>query len=276
MSNNAISEEDYEKFCKFLEEHSGIILGQNKQYLVNSRLAPLVDKNDVKDITELLKIVLDPSQKKLRADVVDVMTTNETLWFRDSYPYEILKEVFIPEFQSLNRPIRIWSSACSSGQEPYSISMIVHEYKKSNPSQLSQGVNVLATDLSPTMLDSARDGKYDSLALARGLSDERKGVFFNDMGDGVFQVKDDLKKMVEFKSQNLQESYSLLGNFDIIFCRNVLIYFSPEAKAEILKKFAGALNDKGYLFLGASESLAGLSDEFEMIRSSYGIYYQKK
>ncbi len=276
MSNNTISPKDYENFCKFLEEHSGIILGDNKQYLVNSRLAPLVDKNDVNDITGLIQLVLDPMQKKLRAEVVDVMTTNETLWFRDNYPYEVFKEIFIPEFKGLNRPIKVWSSACSSGQEPYSIAMVVLEYKKANPSQLSQGVSILATDLSPTMLETSREGKYDSLALARGLSDERKNQFFDDVGQGCFQVKDEVKKMVEFRSQNLQESYSLLGNFDIIFCRNVLIYFSPEAKAEILKKFAAALNDKGYLFLGASESMSGLSDDFEMVRSSHGIYYQKK
>lgn len=276
MSSTSISAEDYKNFCTFLDEHSGIILGDNKQYLVNSRLAPLVDKHDVNGVSELVKKVLDPANKKLRAEVVDVMTTNETLWFRDSYPYELLKETLFPSLQELNRPIKIWSSACSSGQEPYSIAMIALEYQKDAFGALTHGVSVLATDLSPTMLDLSREGKYDSLALARGLSPERKEKFFDDVGEGCFKIKDNVKQLIDFRPQNLQESYSLLGNFDIIFCRNVLIYFSPEAKSEILRKFAAALNEGGYLFLGASESMTGLSDDFEMIRSNLGIYYKKK
>jgi chemotaxis protein methyltransferase CheR len=276
MASTSISPEDYNNFCKFLEEHSGIVLGDNKQYLVNSRLAPLVDKNDVADISGLIHLVMDKTNKQLRADVVDVMTTNETLWFRDNYPYEILKETLLPSMKDINRPIKIWSSACSSGQEPYSIAMIILEYQKQNPGSLSRGVSILATDLSPSMLEHAKEGKYDSLALARGLSDERKKVFFEDLGNGNCRIKEDVRKMVEFKSQNLQESYSLLGNFDTIFCRNVLIYFSPEAKSEILRKFSAALNPGGNLFLGASESMTGLCDDFNMERSSLGIFYQKK
>ena len=153
--------------------------------------------------------------------------------------------------------------------------MSAAEFKQAKPGALSN-VNIVGTDISNTMLDICKNAEYDSLALARGLSPERRRKFFSDSGNGMARVNDDIKRMVNFRHLNLLDSFALMGKFEIIFCRNVLIYFSPEVKAKIIKQFHQALNPKGYLFLGASESMTGLSDDFDMIRCNPGIIYQKK
>ena len=254
-----MQQNEYDQFRSFLEQQCGIVLGENKQYLVKSRLAPLMARFDVGSLSELVSKTLGPHERQLRAAVVDAMTTNETLWFRDQYPFELLQNRLFPEFKDLRRPVKIWSAASSSGQEPYSIAMSVAEFQSKQPNVLKMGAQIIGTDISNTMLDMCKNGEYDALALARGLSAERRKKFFTD-----------------FRHLNLLDSYALMGKFDIIFCRNVLIYFSPEVKAKIIKQFAQALNPKGYLFLGASESMAGLSDEFDMVRCNPGIIYQKK
>lgn len=259
-----------------MEQHSGIVLGDNKQYLVRSRLAPLMGKYNIPTLSDVVKRSMQPVERQLRLDAIDAMTTNETLWFRDRYPFELLTKRILPELSEQNKPIKIWSAACSSGQEPYSIAMGLLEYKQSRPSDLSRGVSVLATDLSPTMLERCKKAEYDSLALARGLSEERKRQFFDAQASGNMKLKQNVRSLVNFRSHNLLESYNMLGKFDVIFCRNVLIYFSQEAKAKILRQFAAALNPNGILFLGASESITGLSDDFDMVRCNPGIYYQKK
>jgi len=273
--NKNLDDKEYQQFRSFLEQQCGIVLGDNKQYLVKSRLAPLMARFEVASLSELVTKTLSPRERQLRAAVVDAMTTNETLWFRDTYPFELLKNKLFPELSELRRPIKIWSAASSSGQEPYSIAMSAAEYKQSKPGGLA-GVNIVGTDISNTMLDICKNAEYDSLALARGLSSERRRKFFTDSDHGMARVNDDIKRMVSFRHLNLLDSYALMGKFEIIFCRNVLIYFSPEVKAKIIKQFHQALNPKGYLFLGASESMTGLSDDFEMIRCNPGIIYQKK
>lgn len=275
MTDKNLSEADYLSFCQFLEQQCGIVLGGNKQYLVKSRLSPLVARFEASSITELVQRTQKPSERQLRAAVVDAMTTNETLWFRDTYPYELLKNKLLPELDQ-GRPIKIWSAASSSGQEPYSIAITINEYKN-QPGTMSRSMfSVLGTDISNTMLDLCKNAEYDSLALSRGLSTERKKQFFEDSGHGMMKVKPEIKRAVNFRHLNLLDSYHLLGKFDIIFCRNVLIYFSAEVKSQIINKFAEQLNPNGYLVLGASESMSGLSDKFDMIRCNPGIIYQKK
>ena len=276
MSNKSLAENEYNQFRLFLEQHSGIVLGENKQYLVRSRLAPLMGKYNLPSLSDVVKHSMKPTERQLRTEVIDAMTTNETLWFRDRYPFELLVDSILPTFSRLGRPVKIWSAACSSGQEPYSLAMSVLEHQQRKPGSLPAGATILATDLSPSMLERCKNAEYDNLALARGLSDERKRQFFDALPSGNMVVKANVKRLVSFRAHNLLESYTLLGKFDIIFCRNVLIYFSPEAKRKILRQFAAALNPNGILFLGASESIAGLSDEFDMVRCNPGIYYQKK
>jgi chemotaxis protein methyltransferase CheR len=276
LVNKNLQQNEYDQFRTFLEQQCGIVLGDNKLYLVKSRLAPLMARFGVETLSELVVKTLSPHERQLRAAVVDAMTTNETLWFRDSYPFDLLKTKIFPEFGQLRRAVKIWSAASSSGQEPYSIAMSSTEYQQKNPGALKMGVQVIGTDISNTMLDMCKNAEYDALALARGLSTERRQKFFKDSGNGMAQVVDPVKKMVNFRHLNLLDSYALMGKFDVIFCRNVLIYFSPEVKTKIISQFAQALNPKGYLFLGASESMAGLSDDFDMIRCNPGIIYQKK
>lgn len=276
MSARQLDDKSYHEFRTFLEQQCGIVLGESKQYLVKSRLAPLMSKFDVTSLGELVTRTLSPVERQLRAAVIDAMTTNETLWFRDDYPFKLLKNKLLPDFANRRTPVKIWSAASSSGQEPYSIAMSILEYQKSNPGSFSRGVQVIGTDISSTMLEHCKYGHYDSLALARGLSPERKKQFFENGDNGMLKVKDEVKKMVSFRPLNLLNSYSLMGRFDIVFCRNVLIYFAPEMKAQIISQIHGTLNPGGYLFLGASESLSGLNDNFNMLRCNPGIVYQKK
>ncbi|MDO6444416.1 protein-glutamate O-methyltransferase CheR [Colwellia sp. 1_MG-2023] len=276
MSTRQLDDKSYHQFREFLEQQCGIVLGENKQYLVKSRLAPLMAKFNVETLGDLVSRTLSPTERQLRAAVIDAMTTNETLWFRDEYPFELLKKRLFPIFHGQKTPLKIWSAASSSGQEPYSIAMSALEYQQSNPGSLPGNVQIIGTDISNTMLEHCKYAHYDSLALSRGLSPERKRLFFENGDNGMSKVKDSVKKSVSFRQLNLLGSYSLMGRFDIVFCRNVLIYFAPEIKMQILSQIHGVLNKGGYLFLGASESLSNLSQDFDMIRCNPGIVYQKK
>ena len=275
MTAITISDQEYRDFSRFLESQCGIVLGDSKQYLVRSRLSPLVTKFKLSSLSVLLRDVVTGRNRELRVAAVDAMTTNETLWFRDTYPFEVLANKLLPEAAANKRPIKIWSAASSSGQEPYSMAMTILETQQRKPGMLPS-VSVTATDISASMLDMCRAGVYDNLALGRGLSPERRRNFFEDAGDGRMKVKDNVKRLVNFRPQNLMDSYALLGKFDIIFCRNVLIYFSPDMKSQVLNQMANSLNPGGYLLLGASESLTGLTDRFEMVRCNPGIIYKLK
>ena len=207
----------------------------------------------------------------------DAMTTHETLWFRDEKPFQVLEKFIFPEYareikDEKRFQINIWSAACSSGQEPYSISMIADEFAGHNP---GLKVEIVATDISQAILNEAKEAKYDALALARGLSEERKRRFFSPIGN-QWQVNANIRARVSFRESNLLQSYSSLGKFDVIFCRNVLIYFSAESKKDILNRMADSLNPRGFLMLGASESITQYSDRFEMVRASTGVVYRKK
>jgi chemotaxis protein methyltransferase CheR len=276
VSARQLDEKSYNQFRTFLEQQCGIVLGESKQYLVKSRLAPLMAKFELSSLSELVNRTLSPVERQLRAAVIDAMTTNETLWFRDDYPYKLLQSKLLPDFANRKTPVKIWSAASSSGQEPYSIAMSVLEYQQKNPGAFPRGVQVIGTDISTTMLEHCKYGHYDNLALARGLSEERKRRFFEKGDNGMLKIKDEVKKMVSFRPLNLLNSYSLMGRFDIVFCRNVLIYFSPEIKSQIISQIHGVLNNDGYLFLGASESLSGINQDFTMLRCNPGIVYQKK
>jgi chemotaxis protein methyltransferase CheR len=271
-----ISQADYAQFKTFLEDACGILLGDNKQYLIVSRLTKLLRQENIESVTELLNILKRGYPRHIQGAVIDAMTTNETSWFRDRTPFEALtKEVFPELEQRLTGPCRIWSSACSSGQEPYTISISIEEYCKRSLNSRLRNTQIMATDISPTVLEEAKQAEYDANILGRGLSMERKQQFFTQVGDR-WRVVDNVKRRVSFQEQNLLLNYGRLGRFDIIFCRNVLIYFSAERKKDILKRMAQSLNKEGYLFLGASETITGYSDDFEMIRTPNGVFYKRK
>lgn len=274
MVNKTLSEDDYTLFSEFLERRCGIVLGPNKQYLVRSRLAPLMRKYEEPSLSQVVNDVINGVNRGLRDDAIDAMTTNETLWFRDKYPFELLSRELFPKLGMGRQPIKIWCAAASSGQEPFSIAMVAQEHKIKNSG--FAGVQITGTDLSTEMLQKCKVASYDNLSLSRGLSDERRRQFFESAPEGNSKVKSDIVRMVTFKQLNLLDSFASLGKFDMVFCRNVLIYFAPEVKSAILQKIASVLNKGGILFLGASESMAGLSDDFDMVRCNPGLYYVKR
>lgn len=279
VQSRTVSDMQYRRFAAYIEEKSGIVLGESKHYLVNSRLSSLLLRFGVPSVDELITKAMDPTRYKEISDaVIDAMTTNETLWFRDTYPYLALRNMILPDIARRGKvPCRIWSAACSSGQEPYSIAMVVQEQATQMVHVDPAQTQIIGTDISPEMLERCRAGLYDNHALARGLSAERKAKFFRPTEDpNLMRIDDKIKSMVTFKQMNLLGSYSLLGRFDVIFCRNVLIYFNNEVKSQILDKFALSLNPGGYLILGSSESLSGLTDKYEMVRCNPGLAYRLK
>ena len=276
MPASKLTPQEYQGFQRYLERVSGIVLGDNKEYLVASRLGPIMRHNDIASMSELLRRLDSGREKALEVQVVDAMTTNETSWFRDAHPYRILRDVILPELADSKRPVlRVWSAACSSGQEPYSISMVVEEFKRTRPGALRADVQIIATDISSSVLEAARQAKYDRIAVGRGLDPNIQQRYFRQVGDH-WELTEAVRKRVQFRQLNLLQSYALLGRFDVIFCRNVLIYFSMESKQDILRRMTGALNRGGYLFLGGSESPGAAGERFDMQRHGGSVVYRLK
>lgn len=275
-SGFSITPAEFKEFSNFLEKSCGILLADHKQYLVQSRLGKIMQQQACSNLSELVIRLTRAGGGTLKEQVIDAMTTNETLWFRDVHPYDILRNKLLPELQAGNRfqKLRIWSAACSTGQEPYSISMVIDEFKQTAHGAFSSGEEILATDISSTVLDQAKRGEYEMLALGRGLSQDRLHKYFQSTPSGSWTIVPKIKSRVRFQSLNLLGPYGALGQFDLIFCRNVLIYFSSDVKLEILRKMHRQLRPGGYLLLGASESLSGLSDLYKMIHCRPGIIYQ--
>lgn len=267
---------DFKAFCDYLQKASGITLTPSKSYLVSARIRNIMTEYKLSNLSELIR-ELNKRNTVLHQEIIDAMTTNETFWFRDDYPFTYFSDHLLDFWGDSNykeSSIRIWSAACSSGQEPYSLAMLCEEYKTSK--NFNKRIEILATDLSSDILEKAKQGSFDKLSIARGLSDKRLNLFFSESAGGKWSVKQDLKRYIQFKSLNLLESYSHLGKFDIIFCRNVLIYFTRETKTDILQRMHQCLKPGGYLCLGSSEGLAGAKDLFSMVHCKPGIIYQAK
>lgn len=273
-SSAMIGQQDYKVFCKFLQERCGIVLGDDKEYLVESRLKRLMQEVGVVNLTQVIAMLNNNLNSEFQAKIVDAMTTNETSWFRDSYPYDAIKEVILPGLNTdVSKTVRIWSAACSSGQEPYSISIVADEYMRSNPGRISD-VQIIATDISDSMLKDARSGEYDLGVVTRGLSDERKRHYFAE-SDSKITVNQLVASKIIFKELNLLQNFSSLGTFDAVFCRNVLIYFSAQIKQDILGRIADTLRPGGFLILGGSESIVKFTDRFETFKINGGLLYRR-
>ncbi|MEJ2553806.1 MAG: protein-glutamate O-methyltransferase CheR [Gammaproteobacteria bacterium] len=272
----SVSPEEYAQLSEYLSTACGIELGTNKQYLVNSRLKALLARSGCTSIANLLSSIRDDGKAALGRQLIDAMTTHETLWFRDQYPFEALKRMILPELARVNLPnVRMWSAACSSGQEPYSISMIVEEYRREYPKHPLSVVQIVATDISPTILKFAKEGIYEDNALARGLTSDRRARFFDEQ-QGRAQVKDFVRQQVVFQELNLISPLSIIGKFHVVFCRNVLIYFSDKNKSSILERIANIIEPGGYLFLGGSESISRYTTKFEVARYYGGMVFRLK
>jgi chemotaxis protein methyltransferase CheR len=266
-----ISPGDYASIHEFLERQAGIRLGPGKEYLVISRLGRLLPSFGLEGYAELTARLAAFGSTQLQTAVIDAMTTNETFWFRDPAHYRILIEGILAE----SRPdrLRIWSAAASTGQEAYSTAISLQDAMQAGRISRMMNYEILGTDISPTAVDEAQGALYCGTGASRGLSDQQRQRYFRQQ-DGCIEVLAQYRKGISFRSFNLLKPFELLGRFDVVFCRNVLIYFSQERKRDIIERIARALNPGGYLFLGSTESMNGHDDLFEMRNLFGGLVYR--
>lgn len=262
----------------YIEKNCGICLTDDKMYLVCTRLTTLMVESGCNSFADLYLKAVSDKTKALRDKIVEAITTNETFWFRDNSPFAILDEELLGKYaeeigSGRRWKINIWCTACSTGQEPYSIAMTVLEFARRQNTLKPEHVNIIATDISSTVLYLAMAGRYDAFSMSRGLPEDLKSRYFKPDGN-VWVLTDEVKRMVTYKKLNLQENFSFFGRQDIIFCRNILFYFSDEFKKDILKRVAELLRPNGYLFLGASESIFNYTHDYEMLQHTIGLYYK--
>ena len=261
---------DYEYLRKLLKDHSGLDLSADKQYLIESRLLPLSRKCGVPGIGELVQKMKGGSST-LIAQVVEAMTTNETFFFRDKVPFEHFRDTIMPEMLKarVNRKsIRIWCAAGSTGQEPYSLAMSL---KEMGAVLAGWRVEIIATDLSTEVLEKSKSGVYSQFEVQRGLPIQLLVKYFKQNGE-LWQISPELRAMVQHRQLNLLHDFSQLGTFDVIFCRNVLIYFDQDTKVSIFGRLAKAMEGDGFLVLGAAETVVGLTDVFKPFPDKRGLY----
>ncbi|TMI98919.1 MAG: protein-glutamate O-methyltransferase CheR [Alphaproteobacteria bacterium] len=265
---------DYDFLRKLLKERSGLVLSADKQYLVESRLTPLVRKAGLASLGELAA-KLKGNDERLIVDVVEAMTTNESFFYRDKIPFDHFREAILPGLLSaraMQRRIRIWCAAASTGQEPYSLAMCIREMKEKLG---GWRIELVATDLSTEVLEKARAGVYSQFEVQRGLPIQMLVKYFAQVGD-TWQIAPDIRAMVQFRPLNLLADFTSLGRFDVIFCRNVLIYFDQETKIGVLNRIGRVLEPDGYLVLGAAETVVGLTDAFKLVPEKRGLYAPSK
>jgi chemotaxis protein methyltransferase CheR len=262
---------DYEYLRKLLKERSGLDLSADKHYLVESRLVPLARRVGLSGIPELVQRMKSAGADALIADVVEAMTTNETFFFRDKIPFDHMRETILPALtkaRANRRTLRIWSAASSTGQEPYSIAMLLRE---ADQALAGWRVEIVATDLAQSVLEKSKAGMFSQFEVQRGLPIQMLVKYFTQVGE-LWQLNADIRSMVQHRQLNLLQDFSQLGMFDVIFCRNVLIYFDQDTKAVIFERLAKQLESDGMLMLGAAESVVGITDAFKPYPDRRGLY----
>jgi chemotaxis protein methyltransferase CheR len=261
--------------AQMVRDHSAIVLDDSKAYLVESRLGPLLYTEGVRDIDELAFRLRDDRFGPLRRKVLDAMTNNESWFFRDLYPFEGLKTTLLPQIMSRadsTKSLSIWSAACSSGQEIYSVAMLIRE---NFPSLLNWHLTLLGTDISEAILARAEAGIYSQLEVNRGLPATLLAKYFQQTARD-WQLKHVVRDMARFRYLNLSSPLPSLGPFDIVFLRNVLIYFALDVRRQILARIRQVLRPGGILFLGAAETTLNLDDSYERIPFQKAFYYRPK
>jgi chemotaxis protein methyltransferase CheR len=262
---------DFDHFCRLVQARSGIVLSPDKAYLVQSRLEPVARAEKLMDVQALLAAVRVGAPASLVGRCIDAMATHESLFFRDTTPFEQLGATVLPalvKVRPADKPVPVWCAACSSGQEPYSLAILMQEL---GPLLGGRRIEITATDMSEAILAKARVGFYSDFEVRRGLTPERLARWFQ-ARDGGWQVAPELKAMVKFARHNLLDGVGGFGPFDIVFCRNVLIYFSLECKTQILDRVAQVMAPDGALYLGSAETIIGLTDKFVMGAGARGVY----
>jgi chemotaxis protein methyltransferase CheR len=262
---------DYEFLRKLLKERSGLDLSADKQYLVESRLVPLARRVGLPGISELVQKMKAASAEALTADVVEAMTTNETFFFRDKIPFDHLRETMLPallQARASRRALRIWCAASSTGQEPYSVAMCLKEF---GAALAGWRIEILATDLSQGVLEKSKAGLFSQFEVQRGLPIQLLVKYFTQVGE-LWQLNADIRAMVQHRQLNLLHDFGHLGTFDVIFCRNVLIYFDQETKTGVFERLAKMVEPDGFMVLGAAESVVGICDAFKPYPDRRGLY----
>jgi chemotaxis protein methyltransferase CheR len=261
---------EYEYLRKFLKDNSGLDLSADKQYLIESRLLPLARKAGLSGINDLVQ-KLQSGSRELITNVIEAMTTNETFFFRDKVPFDHFRETIMPEVikaRAGRRSVRIWCAAGSTGQEPYSLAMCL---KEMGAALTGWRVEIIATDLSQEVLEKAKAGIYSQFEVQRGLPIQMLMKYFKQTGE-TWQINPELRAMIQHRQLNLLHDFAQLGTFDVIFCRNVLIYFDQDTKINIFNRLARQIEPDGFMVLGAAETVVGLTDTFRPIPEKRGLY----
>ncbi len=263
--------EDFDMFSTLLKQRSGLVLTRDKAYLLESRLMPVARKWNMKGLEELAATVRTRKDEALLRDITEAMTTNESSFFRDQKPFDQFKQVVLPklmEARAAKRSIRIWSAACSSGQEAYSLAMLLSE---ESAKMAGWRIEIVGTDISSEMVERSKSGIYTQFEVQRGLPIQMLVKHFKQQGD-KWQISPQLRQMVSFREYNLLGDLSGLGQFDIVFCRNVLIYFDQPTKAKVLEAIARQMPKDGVLYLGGAETVLGITDRFKPVEGQRGLY----
>jgi chemotaxis protein methyltransferase CheR len=276
-----ISPNELKLISKYIYNISGISLDEKKAYLIETRLKMIIENEGVSSYQELYSRAISDRSRNLERRIIDALTTNETLFFRDTSPFEMFKHKVMPDLIDKRSAqasglmpinINIWSAACSTGQETYSLAIILKELL---PDPKKYNIKLLGTDISDEAVAKASYGKYNKFEVERGLDQDRRQRFFLPNG-GAWKIRDDIRAMVVFQKRNLMDPFTGVGKFDVIFCRNVAIYFGIEDRKKLFDKIANVLAPDGYLIIGSTESLTGICPQFEPQRHLRSVFYQLK
>ncbi|MFD1625446.1 CheR family methyltransferase [Azospirillum griseum] len=263
--------EDFDMFSTLLKQRSGLVLTRDKAYLLESRLMPVARKWNMKGLEELATTVRTRKDEALLRDITEAMTTNESSFFRDQKPFDQFRQLVLPKLmaaRAAKRTIRIWSAACSSGQEAYSLAMILND----EAAKLAGWkVEIVGTDISAEMVERSKAGVYTQFEVQRGLPITMLVKHFKQNGD-KWQISPQLRQMANFREWNLLGDLSPLGQFDIVFCRNVLIYFDGPTKGKVLDAIARQMPQDGVLYLGGAETVLGITEKFKPVDGQRGLY----
>jgi len=266
-----VTPQDYDYLRKLLKERSGLVLSADKQYLVESRLLPIARKAGVSGLGELVGKLKDRAAEPLIVEVVEAMTTNESFFFRDKIPFDHFRDTIMPSLiaaRAKEKRIRLWCAAASTGQEPYSLAMLLKEMATK---LAGWRLEIIGTDISTEVLEKAKAGVYSQFEVQRGLPIQLLVKYFVQNGD-TWQISPEIRAMVQYKPLNLLPDFAHLGRFDIVFCRNVLIYFDQDTKVGVLERIARQMEPDGFLVLGAAETVVGLTDSFKPMTDKRGLY----
>lgn len=264
--------EDFDLFSTIVKQRSGLVLTREKAYLLESRLLPVARKYNLKSLEDMAQQIRAKREEQMLHDVTEAMTTNETFFFRDTKPFAVFEKTLLPQFlqsRSAKKQLRVWSAASSSGQEAYSLAMICLEQAAK-----LQGwkIDFVGTDLSREMVERAKAGMYSQFEVQRGLPVTMLVKYFQQLTGDKWQIRDNVRQMVQFREANLLQDFGPIGIFDIVYCRNVLIYFDPPTKARVLEAISNIMAPDGVLLLGGAETVLGITERFKPMGGEHGLY----